>query len=147
LNALLTPLQETGNVPFVVENGVGQYSEKPAEIAAIVAEWFGEKKGELIAMKERALKLARCARLSLLVYTYIYFCTHTYTCSHSYTCSLFGQDSGRPYMYLYSYLYRRERQTNTGILVGIALAVFYTAFSFEQRFCFSRIMPKNIASL
>jgi hypothetical protein len=46
-------------VPFVVENGVGQYSEKPAEIAAIVAEWFGEKKGELIAMKERALKLAR----------------------------------------------------------------------------------------
>ena len=38
------PGQEEGNVPFVLENGVGAYSEEPAEIAAIVSRWFGPER-------------------------------------------------------------------------------------------------------
>lgn len=100
-----------------MENGVGQYSEKPAEIAAIVAEWFGEKKGELIAMKERALKLARYAYL------------HSLWISLSKAMTVI------------------DLKKDTRILVEIALAVCYAAFSFEQRFCFPRILLKNFASL
>jgi 1,2-diacylglycerol 3-beta-galactosyltransferase len=35
------PGQETGNVPYVVENRVGAYHRDPSAIAEIVARWFG----------------------------------------------------------------------------------------------------------
>ncbi len=52
------PGQETGNVPYVVENQVGAYSEDPAEIARIVAEWLQPGNPELPRMKARARALA-----------------------------------------------------------------------------------------
>ncbi|KAF3787185.1 A Probable monogalactosyldiacylglycerol synthase [Nymphaea thermarum] len=51
--------QEAGNVPYVVENGIGKFSKSPKEIANIVAQWFGSKSDELKAMSQNALKLAR----------------------------------------------------------------------------------------
>lgn len=51
--------QEVGNVPYVVENGCGKFSKSPKEIANIVAQWFGPKAGELEAMSQNCLKLAR----------------------------------------------------------------------------------------
>ncbi|XP_057539362.1 monogalactosyldiacylglycerol synthase, chloroplastic [Amaranthus tricolor] len=51
--------QEAGNVPFVLENGIGKYSKLPKEIANIVAQWFGPKSHELQIMSENALKHAR----------------------------------------------------------------------------------------
>lgn len=53
------PGQEEGNVPFVLENGVGAYSEEPAEIAAILSRWFGPEKESLAEMGQRAKKLGR----------------------------------------------------------------------------------------
>jgi 1,2-diacylglycerol 3-beta-galactosyltransferase len=53
------PGQETGNVPYVVENQVGAYAEEPAEIARIVAEWLQPDNPELAQMKARARALAR----------------------------------------------------------------------------------------
>jgi hypothetical protein len=44
-------------VPFVVENGVGEYSKNPGEIAAIVARWFGAGRDDLPAMAARAREL------------------------------------------------------------------------------------------
>ena len=52
-------MQEAGNVPFVLENGIGKYSKLPKEIANIVAQWFGPKSHELQIMSENALKHAR----------------------------------------------------------------------------------------
>jgi 1,2-diacylglycerol 3-beta-galactosyltransferase len=51
------PGQEEGNVPFVVENGVGEYSKNPSEIAAIVARWFGTGRDDLPIMAARAREL------------------------------------------------------------------------------------------
>ena len=51
------PGQEEGNVPFVVENGVGEYSTNPSEIAAIVARWFGPGRDDLPVMAARARQL------------------------------------------------------------------------------------------
>ncbi len=51
------PGQEEGNVPFVVEHGVGDYSEDPGEIARIVARWLGPDQGRLTAMSRRARAL------------------------------------------------------------------------------------------
>jgi len=51
--------QEAGNVPFVLESGIGKFSKSPKEIAKIVAEWFGPKADELQMMSQNALKHAR----------------------------------------------------------------------------------------
>lgn len=51
------PGQEEGNVPFVVENGVGVYEESPPAIAAIVARWFGSEREHLRIMSARARQL------------------------------------------------------------------------------------------
>jgi 1,2-diacylglycerol 3-beta-galactosyltransferase len=53
------PGQETGNVPYVVDNQVGAYADDPAEIAHIVAEWLQPNNPELETMKARARALAR----------------------------------------------------------------------------------------
>lgn len=52
-------VQEAGNVPYVLENGIGKYSKSPKEIANIVAQWFGPKSNELQIMSQNALKHAR----------------------------------------------------------------------------------------
>ncbi|KAI4316420.1 hypothetical protein L6164_024400 [Bauhinia variegata] len=51
--------QEAGNVPYVVENGIGKFSKSPKRIAKIVAEWFGPKAYELKAMSQNAVRLAK----------------------------------------------------------------------------------------
>lgn len=51
------PGQEEGNVPFVVENGVGAYCESPEGIADIVGAWAGG--GELERMAACARELGR----------------------------------------------------------------------------------------
>jgi 1,2-diacylglycerol 3-beta-galactosyltransferase len=51
------PGQEEGNVPFVVDNGVGVYEKSPAAIAAIVARWFGPEREHLREMAARARAL------------------------------------------------------------------------------------------
>jgi 1,2-diacylglycerol 3-beta-galactosyltransferase len=48
------PGQEEGNVPYVVDNGVGEYSPTPSEIARIVARWFGPERSQLAAMSVKA---------------------------------------------------------------------------------------------
>lgn len=51
------PGQEEGNVPYVVENGVGVYVEAPTEIAATIARWFGPERQHLRSMSARAQAL------------------------------------------------------------------------------------------
>jgi len=53
------PGQEEGNVPYVVENGVGAYAEEPEEIARIVADWLHPDNPDLSRMKARARAMAR----------------------------------------------------------------------------------------
>lgn len=53
------PGQEEGNVPFVVDNGVGAYSEDPAEIGAILSRWFGEDQARLAEMGAKARSMGR----------------------------------------------------------------------------------------
>ncbi len=48
------PGQEEGNVPYVVENGVGLYDATPAGIAATVARWFGPEREHLRTMSAQA---------------------------------------------------------------------------------------------
>ena len=48
------PGQEEGNVPFVIDNGVGAYSEDPVQIAAIIGWWFGSGQDDLRRMSETA---------------------------------------------------------------------------------------------
>jgi 1,2-diacylglycerol 3-beta-galactosyltransferase len=53
------PGQEEGNVPFVVDGGVGAFETDPKAGADIVAAWFGPRRDALQAMSERAKHLAR----------------------------------------------------------------------------------------
>lgn len=53
------PCQEEGNIPFVVDNRVGQYCTKPKGIADIVAGWLGPDRTELEAMAVRCKALGR----------------------------------------------------------------------------------------
>ncbi|KAF9615181.1 hypothetical protein IFM89_022283 [Coptis chinensis] len=53
------PGQEVGNVPYVVDNGAGVFSQSPKTTAGLVAEWFSTKTEELKKMSENALKLAQ----------------------------------------------------------------------------------------
>lgn len=48
------PGQEEGNIPYVVDNGVGEYNTDPAAIAGIVARWFGSEREKLAAMAAKA---------------------------------------------------------------------------------------------
>ncbi|KKM92952.1 hypothetical protein LCGC14_1213160, partial [marine sediment metagenome] len=51
------PGQEAGNVPYVVNHGVGIYSDQPAQIAATVAYWFGSGRDQLEAMSAKTARL------------------------------------------------------------------------------------------
>jgi 1,2-diacylglycerol 3-beta-galactosyltransferase len=51
------PGQEEGNVPYVVDHGVGDYSPNPTEIAAIVSRWFGPEQDKLADMAQKAKAL------------------------------------------------------------------------------------------
>jgi 1,2-diacylglycerol 3-beta-galactosyltransferase len=53
------PGQEEGNIPFVLDNNVGAYSEEPGEIAAIVDGWFGPATAERIQLVKNARALSR----------------------------------------------------------------------------------------
>jgi 1,2-diacylglycerol 3-beta-galactosyltransferase len=54
------PCQEEGNIPFVIENQVGAYSETPKIIAQIVSKWLDpENSSELKEMSQRAKALGR----------------------------------------------------------------------------------------
>jgi 1,2-diacylglycerol 3-beta-galactosyltransferase len=56
------PCQEEGNIPYVIENGVGAYSEEPQTIAHIVAGWLDpQNTKELRDMSMRAQRLGRPA--------------------------------------------------------------------------------------
>jgi 1,2-diacylglycerol 3-beta-galactosyltransferase len=48
------PGQEEGNIPYVVDNEVGEYNTDPAAIATIVARWFGPEHQKLTAMSGKA---------------------------------------------------------------------------------------------
>jgi 1,2-diacylglycerol 3-beta-galactosyltransferase len=50
---------EEGNAPYVLQHGVGTYSEDPQEIAETVWQWFGPERAELAGMAERARRLGR----------------------------------------------------------------------------------------
>lgn len=51
--------QEKGNVPYVVDNGAGVFTQNANETGRIVAEWFSTKKDELQRMSQNALELAK----------------------------------------------------------------------------------------
>jgi 1,2-diacylglycerol 3-beta-galactosyltransferase len=51
------PGQEDGNIPFVVENEVGIYSEDPVVIAETIYQWFGVEQEELKRMARHARRL------------------------------------------------------------------------------------------
>jgi len=53
------PGQEEENVPYVVENGAGAYSNRPAEIARIVERWFTTDHERLQQMSLNSLRMAR----------------------------------------------------------------------------------------
>ena len=51
--------QETGNVTYVVENGIGAFSREPEEIGRIVRGWLTPGNAGLAAMSLRARAMAR----------------------------------------------------------------------------------------
>lgn len=54
---LPTPLslpQEEGNIPYVVDNGVGAFETDPSRIADIMADWLGDAPAKKEAFKEMA---------------------------------------------------------------------------------------------
>lgn len=57
------PGQETGNVRFVVDNGLGVYTPQPAQIAQVVSRWLGPDQAERLqrAQAARALAFPRAA--------------------------------------------------------------------------------------
>lgn len=57
---LLLLLQEEGNIPYVVENGVGAFETDPVKIADIMAEWLSpDNKAFFRQMAQRSAALGR----------------------------------------------------------------------------------------
>lgn len=56
---MLFDTQEKGNVPYVVDNGAGIFTQSPNETGRTVAEWFSTRTDELRRMSQNALKLAK----------------------------------------------------------------------------------------
>ncbi|WMV42211.1 hypothetical protein MTR67_035596 [Solanum verrucosum] len=56
---ILWSFQEDGNVPHVIENGCGEFSKSPKEMAKIVGEWFGLRQDELKVMSLNASRQAK----------------------------------------------------------------------------------------
>jgi len=52
------PCQEAGNIPWVIDNKVGDYSNEPDQVASTVLRWFEDKEG-LRKMRKRTLALGR----------------------------------------------------------------------------------------
>lgn len=53
------PYQEDLNIAYVVENGVGQFAEKPREVVNLLREWLQPGNRELSRMVRNARRLAR----------------------------------------------------------------------------------------
>ncbi len=51
--------QEEGNIPYVVDNGVGAFETDPAKIAAIMADWLGPLRAKFDEMARRSKALGR----------------------------------------------------------------------------------------
>lgn len=51
------PGQEEGNVPYVVDHGIGVHEESPEAIAATIARWFGPEREHLRMMSAQARTL------------------------------------------------------------------------------------------
>ncbi|MEZ4861353.1 MAG: glycosyltransferase [Caldilineaceae bacterium] len=51
------PGQEEGNIPYVVDHGVGVYCKTPVEIGALVRHWFHQNPAKLAEMRAKALAL------------------------------------------------------------------------------------------
>jgi 1,2-diacylglycerol 3-beta-galactosyltransferase len=51
------PGQEEGNISYVVDGGVGEFTTDPAAIAGVVARWFGPERSRLQAMSAKARSL------------------------------------------------------------------------------------------
>jgi 1,2-diacylglycerol 3-beta-galactosyltransferase len=51
------PGQEEGNIPYVVDQGVGEYTTDPAAVAGVVARWFGPERERLATMAAKARSL------------------------------------------------------------------------------------------
>lgn len=47
-------MQEEGNVPFVIDNGLGTFEKKPEKIAGILQGWFGDKREDFLQHAQRA---------------------------------------------------------------------------------------------
>jgi 1,2-diacylglycerol 3-beta-galactosyltransferase len=59
-SACCVHLQEEGNIPYVVDNGVGAFETDPAKIADIMAEWLAPgNKQEFTFMAHRSRALGR----------------------------------------------------------------------------------------
>lgn len=57
---VLSCLQEEGNIPYVVDNGVGTFETDPVKIADIMAEWLAdENKEDFMHMAHRSRALGR----------------------------------------------------------------------------------------
>jgi 1,2-diacylglycerol 3-beta-galactosyltransferase len=52
------PGQEAGNVPYVINHGVGIYSDQPQQIASTVAYWFGSGRRQMEEMSAKAIELS-----------------------------------------------------------------------------------------
>lgn len=52
------PGQEAGNVPYVINHGIGVYSEQPAQIASTVSNWFQEDREQMAQMSARSVELS-----------------------------------------------------------------------------------------
>lgn len=50
-------VQEEGNVPFVVDNGVGIFERKPAAIAEILERWLMRDEAEFSSFAKRAREI------------------------------------------------------------------------------------------
>lgn len=61
------PGQEAGNVPYVLNNKIGAYSEEPRGIAAIIGRWFGQGAAERETMAARSVQLSKpCATFDIV---------------------------------------------------------------------------------
>lgn len=132
-------MQEEGNIPYVIDNGVGTFEKQPSKIADIVVDWFGAGAATFKDMAVKAKALGRpevrgrlcvvCCRIDDGSFLFLFFYYFALDVNVSAFCSENRENTHTQKTYR-----RQNRPGNVVLCFRVRLGVLvFRQVSFEQK--------------